>query len=153
MNNMKVRKKMTILAGLMLIFIVISVVFSINSMKQIEKESMRSQEESLRDDYDDSIKWQVQNVISLLESYNEDIKSGIYTEEQGKKIVADRVRKLSYGQDGYFWIDQSDGTNVVLLGGDIEGTNRIDTKDVNGFEMVRDFIEGAVKAGEKGYRP
>ena len=151
MNNMKVRKKMTILAGLMLIFIVISIVFSINNMKQIEKESMRSQEESLRDDYDDSIKWQVQNVISLLDSYNEDIKAGIYTEEQGKKIVADRIRQLGYGEDGYFWIDKSDGTNVVLLGGDIEGTNRIDTKDVNGFEMVRDFIEGAVKAGEKGY--
>ena len=151
MNNMKVRKKMIVLAGLMLIFIVISIVFSINNMKQIEKESMRSQEESLRDDYDDSIKWQVQNVISLLESYNEDIKSGIYTEDQGKKIVADRIRQLGYGEDGYFWIDKSDGTNVVLLGGDIEGTNRIDTKDVNGFEMVRDFIEGAVKAGEKGY--
>ena len=42
MNNMKVRKKMTILAGLMLIFIVISIVFSINNMKQIEKESMRT---------------------------------------------------------------------------------------------------------------
>lgn len=151
MNNMKVRKKMTILAGLMLIFIVISVVFSINNMKQIEKESMRSQEESLRDDYDDIIKWQVQNIISLLESYNEDIKSGIYTEDQGKKIVADRVRQLGYGEDGYFWIDKSDGTNVVFLGGDIEGTNRIDTKDVNGFEMVRDFIEGAVKAGPEGY--
>ena len=151
MNNMKVRKKMTILAGLMLIFIVISIVFSINNMKAIEEQSMVSQEESLRDDYDDSIKWQVQNVISLLDSYNEDIKAGIYTEEQGKKIVADRIRQLGYGEDGYFWIDKSDGTNVVLLGGDIEGTNRIDTKDVNGFEMVRDFIEGAVKAGEKGY--
>ncbi len=151
MNNMKVRKKMIVLAGLMLIFIVISIVFSINNMKAIEEQSMVSQEESLRDDYDDSIKWQVQNVISLLESYNEDIKSGIYTEDQGKKIVADRIRQLGYGEDGYFWIDKSDGTNVVLLGGDIEGTNRIDTKDVNGFEMVRDFIEGAVKAGEKGY--
>ena len=151
MNNMKVRKKMIVLAGLMLIFIVISIVFSINNMKAIEEHSMVSQEESLRDDYDDSIKWQVQNVISLLESYNEDIKSGIYTEDQGKKIVADRIRQLGYGEDGYFWIDKSDGTNVVLLGGDIEGTNRIDTKDVNGFEMVRDFIEGAVKAGEKGY--
>ena len=74
-----------------------------------------------------------------------------HTEEQGKKIVADRIRQLGYGEDGYFWVDKSDGTNVVLLGGDIEGTNRIGTKDVNGFEMVRDFIEGAVKAGEKGY--
>lgn len=27
---------------------------------------------------------------------------------------------MRYGETGYFWIDQSDGTNVVLLGSDTE---------------------------------
>lgn len=63
------------------------------------------------------------------------------------KQAADKVRALRYGVDGYFWVDLSDGTNVVLLGNDIEGTNRLGTEDVTGFRMVKDFIEGAVAQG------
>lgn len=37
-----------------------------------------------------------------------------------QKIAADEVRQMRYGEAGYFWIDQSDGTNVVLLGSDTE---------------------------------
>lgn len=63
------------------------------------------------------------------------------------RLAAEKVRGLRYGEEGYFWIDQSDGVNVVLLGSETEGTNRLDTKDVTGFEMVKDFIRGAVDQG------
>lgn len=33
------------------------------------------------------------------------------------------------GNNGYFWVDTYDGTNVVLLGNDTEGTNRMDAVD------------------------
>ena len=45
-----------------------------------------------------------------------------------KKVAADEVREMRYGDSGYFWVDESDGTNVVLLGSDTEGTNRMGTK-------------------------
>lgn len=48
---------------------------------------------------------------------------------------------MRYGEAGYFWIDQTDGTNVVLLGSDTEGTNRMETKDANGYKMVSDIIK------------
>ena len=63
------------------------------------------------------------------------------------KLAADKIRNLRYGTDGYFWADQSDGVNVVLLGGDIEGTNRMDTKDSTGYNMVEDFIKNSVEKG------
>ena len=63
------------------------------------------------------------------------------------KLAADKIRNLRYGSDGYFWVDQSNGVNVVLLGSDTEGTNRLATKDATGFEMVKDFITNAVKKG------
>lgn len=37
--------------------------------------------------------------------------------------------------------------NIVLLGNEVEGTNRIGTKDVTGYEMVKEFIQGAVAEG------
>ena len=38
------------------------------------------------------------------------------------------MREMRYGDTGYFWIDESNGTNVVLLGCDTEGTNRMEKK-------------------------
>ncbi|RAZ89032.1 methyl-accepting chemotaxis protein, partial [Klebsiella oxytoca] len=78
----------------------------------------------IRADYDYSIKSEVEMVITLLDSYNADIQAGIYTKEEGMKLAAGKIRDLRYGEDGYFWVDQSDGVNVVLLGNEIEGTNR-----------------------------
>ena len=107
----------------------------------------RSEEENIRKDYDDSIRQQVEMVVSLLDSYKADIDAGVYTMEEGMQLAADKVRELRYGKDGYFWVDQSDGVNVVLLGNEVEGTNRIGTKDVTGYEMVKAFIQGAVAEG------
>lgn len=148
MKHLKVGTKLILVAVFVGVLVVFSILFSVWSMGQIEKQALTAQETAIRADYDDSIQKQVENVISLLEGYHADIEAGIYTEEEGKKLAADKVRQLSYGREGYFWIDQSDGVNVVLLGGDKEGTNRLDTVDINGFAMVDDFIKGAVKNGK-----
>ena len=147
MKNLSVKVKMTIIGLLVVVFMGVSVYYSVSSMRAIDKRILQEQEINLRKDYDDSIKQQVEQVITLLDSFKADIDAGIYTQEEGMKLAADKVRGLRYGEEGYFWIDQSDGINVVLLGNDIEGTNRLGTQDVTGFEMVRDFIQGAVAQG------
>lgn len=147
MKNLSVSLKMAIIGILVVVFMVFSVNFSVTGMKSINRRVLQEEEDNIRKDYDDSIRQQVEQVISLLDCYKADIDAGVYTREEGMKRAADMVRQLRYGTDGYFWVDQSDGVNVVLLGNDIEGTNRLGTKDVNGFEMVKDFIQGAVKNG------
>jgi len=147
MKNLKVITKMSLIGLSIIAFVIFSICFSINSMNAIEKQTIKGEEESIRADYDNSIKNEVELVISLLDSYNADIQAGTYTKEEGMKLAADKIRNLRYGTDGYFWVDQSDGVNVVLLGGEIEGTNRIETKDATGFQMVKDFITNAVKKG------
>ena len=147
MKNLSVKVKMTIIGLLVVVFMGVSVYYSVSSMRAIDKRILQEQEINIRKDYDDSIKQQVEQVITLLDSFKADIDAGIYTQEEGMKLAADKVRGLRYGEEGYFWIDQSDGINVVLLGNDIEGTNRLGTQDVTGFEMVRDFIQGAVAQG------
>ena len=147
MKNLKVITKMALIGVTVLVFTIFSILFSINSMNSIEQQTIKGEEESIRTDYDNSIKNEVQIVITLLDSYNSDIQAGIYSKEEGMKLAADKIRALRYGTDGYFWADQSDGTNVVLLGGSTEGTNRMDTKDATGYKMVEDFITNSVKNG------
>lgn len=147
MKNLSVKLKMTIIGLMVVAFMLFSIQFSVRSMRAIDERILQEEEENIRSDYDDCIRQQVEQVITLLETYQEEIDAGIYTREEGMTIAADKVRALRYGTDGYFWIDQSDGTNIVLLGSDTEGTNRLGTKDINGFEMVKDFIQGAVAEG------
>lgn len=147
MKNLSVKLKMTIIGLTVVVFMLFSIEFSVSSMRSIDERILQEEEENIRKDYDDSIKQQVAQVISLLETYQAEIDAGTYTREEGMKQAADKVRALRYGTDGYFWVDLSDGTNVVLLGNNIEGTNRLGTEDVTGFRMVKDFIEGAVAQG------
>lgn len=125
-----VKLKMTIIGVLVVVFMLFSVNFSVSSMRAIDERILQEEEENTRRNYDDSIRQQVGQVILLLKIYQPEIDAGIYTREEGMKLTADKVRALRYGTDGYFWIDQSDGINVVLLGIDIEGTNRLNTEDV-----------------------
>lgn len=60
------------------------------------------------------------------------------------------LRSLTYGEGGYFWADTYDGTNVVLLGKDTEGTNRIDAVDANGVKFMEEIIANGKKS-EGGY--
>lgn len=147
MKNLSVKLKMTIIGLMVVVFMLFSIEFSVSSMRSIDERILQEEEDNIRKDYDDSIKQQVAQVISLLETYQAEIDAGTCTKEEGMKQAADKVRALRYGKDGYFWVDLSDGTNVVLLGNDIEGTNRLATEDVTGFRMVKDFIEGAVAQG------
>lgn len=101
----------------------------------------------LLSDYDDLIRTQVETAVSMLDHFADRAARGELTEETAKERAADALRDLSYGEEGYFWADTVDGTNVVLLGQDVEGSNRIDLQDVNGKYLVRDIIEVAQQPG------
>ena len=108
-------------------------------------------ETKMRDDYDQMIKNQVDNVLSLTKTYYDAYQAGTYSLEEAEKLAADQIRQLRYGDSGYFWVDTYDGVNVVLLGKDTEGQNRLDMKDSNGFAMVKAMIEGSKANPDAGY--
>ena len=148
MRNLSVKLKMALVIVLVLVMSVLLLLLSLSSVNDLKAKAIEELETSIKADYDQQIKEQVGGVISILEQHNEAYKNGEFaTIEDAKTDAANIIRQMRYGEAGYFWIDQSDGTNVVLLGNDVEGTNRLDTVDSEGTPMVKNFIEGAVKEG------
>lgn len=140
MKNLKVQQKMFVLVIAIFISVVVAGFLAQQNMKYVGDNSIQLLETTIRQDYDQSIKEQVTNVISLLDAIYKQHEAGVYTLEEAKLLGANLIREMRYKEGGYFWVDTTDGNNVVLLGKDIEGTNRLETKDTNGYQMVKEII-------------
>ena len=148
MKNLSVRIKMTIITILVVILAFAACLISLTDLQQVKQKSLDALEVSIRENYDTTIKDQVGVVISLLSEINDQYKAGVFESiDEAKAVAAEEVRQMRYGDSGYFWVDTSNGTNVVLLGGDSEGTNRMETTDGNGYQMVKEIIRVAVEEG------
>lgn len=140
MNNIKVRTKLVIVMVIALIALALCTVISNTSLSGLGNNALDIIENDMRSSYDEPIKAQVDNVISLCQSIYNRYEKGEYTLDEAEKLAADQIRDLRYGNNGYFWVDTYDGTNVVLLGNDTEGTNRMDAVDTNGFAYMQAII-------------
>jgi len=119
-------------------------------MSVLSENTITTIDTTVRKDYDEKIKNQVESVITMLEGIDKRYQAGEMTLDQAKKLGADLTREMKYGKDSYFWIDTVEGVNVVLLGGASEGKNRYDSKDVKGKYMIKEIIENGLKE-EGGY--
>jgi len=112
-----------------------------DAKKEVEKAAITSQ--------DKIIKFETQAVVSLLAELNNKAQKGELTKTQAKKMGADLIRQMRYGNDnkGYFFVDTGAGVNVVLYGNkDVEGKNRI--KDsIKGVNYVEEIIKKAKSGG------
>ncbi|MDF2512067.1 MAG: methyl-accepting chemotaxis sensory transducer with Cache sensor [Herbinix sp.] len=147
LKNMKVRTKVVLLSTFLLIVMAMISGVSIYEKVVANEKKLEEVESSIRMSYDTNIKNQVQNVVSLIASIDAKREKGEYTLEEAKKQAADLVRELSYGVDGYFWIDTYEGDNVVLLGNETEGTNRMDKQDDNDFYFIKALITAGQQEG------
>jgi methyl-accepting chemotaxis protein len=145
MNNIKVRTKLIIVMLIALVALALCSIVSNTSLSGLGDNALNIIENDMRSSYDEQIKSQVDNVISLCQGIYNQYEAGEYTLEEAKKLAADQIRDLRYGNNGYFWVDTYDGTNVVLLGNDTEGTNRMDAVDTNGFA----YIQAIISAGKQ----
>jgi methyl-accepting chemotaxis protein len=104
--------------------------------------------------YDDSVRFQVQNVVSLLDSVYARETSGELTEAQAQTQAETLVKSLRYGDDnkGYFWIDSTDYTLVAhpILPQN-EGQNRYGLKDQNGVMIIQQIMKVVNKSDNGGF--
>ncbi|KXL52705.1 methyl-accepting chemotaxis protein I [Anaerotignum neopropionicum] len=147
MKSLKIKTKMAVLMLLVVLSGICVAGASIYRM-EIQKDSfLITLEQEIRNEFDTKIKEQVDCALSMLQSvYNAHLE-GIYSKDEAEKLGLDTLRNMRYGEDGYFWGDKTNGTCVVLLGKDTEGTNRADAKDADGFPFIQAIKEQAMNGG------
>ncbi|HWR37865.1 MAG TPA: methyl-accepting chemotaxis protein [Patescibacteria group bacterium] len=101
----------------------------------------------LYEQFDRTIKLEVETAISLVQDIYNQQQKGVLTEAAAKKQAADLIRNLRFDNGNYFWIDTTEGVNVVLLGREVEGKSRRDLKDSSGKFMVQELIVKALAGG------
>jgi methyl-accepting chemotaxis protein len=101
----------------------------------------------LRSDFDRLARTQVENAASMLDGVAAARDRGELTPAQAERLAAGLLRGLRYGGEGYFWADTLDGTNVVLLGRDAEGKNRLAAVDAHGNRFIEAIRDRAVAGG------
>lgn len=146
-RNLKVKTKVIILTTFLLFVTAIMGFLAINSQISNSKKYIEDMEVTIQDYYDQNIKSQVENVMSLLNEMEEKRLNGEYTLEEAQKLAADLIRELRYGEEGYFWVDTFEGDNVVLLGSTTEGTNRMESLDVKGFPLIKEIVKAGLQEG------
>lgn len=147
---MRLRSKLTsAIVFSVLLSSTILAIFTILSLTRLGNESLKTTEKAMLNRYDATIRSQVEILCSELDAVQVAIKDGILSEEQGKTLAANIIRSAKYGETGYFWADDMEGNNVVLLGkADVEGTNRLGLKDANNLFIVVELIKIAKTDGE-----
>ncbi len=140
MGKLKLSTKLNGIIVIVLAVIICFGVLAVRDMKEIATTAEATLENQTRQDCDNAIKEQVEDAISMLEVYNKAYEDGKMSLDEAKKQGADMLRELRYGESGYFWADDTEGNNIVLLGGETEGTNRLDSTDANGYAMIKDII-------------
>ncbi|WP_419911598.1 cache domain-containing protein [Hoeflea sp.] len=110
----------------------------------------RSQAETVENLYLDLKHAELKNYVMLARNALTPIyASNLKTKRQAQRQVTEIVRKMTFGEDSYFFIYDEDGTNIVnprltyLV-----GSNWIGLEDEDGRHVVRDLIDRAKKGGE-----
>lgn len=147
--------KNTIILMNLLITAIIAIILGTISINQISKshtESIAQYEETLRQGYDNNVKYQVENVVSLLDGIYKQQLDGDLTEEEAKEKAKYLVKSLRYNGEGYFWIDGTDATLIahpMLV--EQEGNDRTDETDKNGNKLIQNIINIATSNEDGGF--
>ncbi|MBR1635812.1 MAG: cache domain-containing protein [Lachnospiraceae bacterium] len=139
----------TIIIGVTLVTSIGLEAFSIYNTVKSNNEQTEAYANQLMEDVQNELKFEVETVYSMVDQFHQMQEAGILSEKEAKKQAADIVRELRYDDgNGYFWIDTTEGINVVLLGREeTEGNSRYDAVDPNGVKYIQEILNAGMQTG------
>ena len=117
------------------------------SFRSMVNGQIRQLDTTLREGFDRSIRWEVETANSLLLKIDALRKDGKLSEAQATDLAKTLLRDLRYDKEGYFWADTEGGDNVVMLGKDTEGKNRLNALDAKNYPYMKNIIANGMKEG------
>lgn len=125
-------------------------VLCIVQSRKLNEISVENYEDAMESGYEREIKSQVEACITVLQSYYDQYKAGVYTEEEAKNLAKETIRAMRYREDdsGYMWIDDTD-YNLVMhpILPEQEGTNRYELEDKNGVMIIQEIMKVCESGG------
>ena len=100
MKNIRVKTKLLLMAFITFVGLMILGGVAIIKLMTIRVDATEILEESIRADYDQSIKEQVENAISMLTGVYAQYENGECSLDEAKKMGAALLRDLRYGEAG-----------------------------------------------------
>lgn len=139
---MKLSKKLMILSILpILLFSLFSFFYLIPQTKH-----------SIYMEKDAQIRTNVETAYSVLAHFNTLAQNGRMSIYEAKAAALDAIREMRYNGDGYFWVDDTQGINIMHpITPEIVGQNRINDKDNRGVLFIQDYLSGAIQNKSAGY--
>lgn len=139
------RTKVVVAICLICFFVVtILVGYNLYRMKLDAATNIALMRQTLMEQFERSLKLQVEGAVSIIDSVYKEQQKGLLTEEAAKKKATDIVREIRYDNGNYLWIDTYEGFNLVLLGNkNYEGKPRWEFKDVKGNFVLQDLFNAA----------
>ncbi len=128
------------------ISVVLLVIFII-AFNDIADTQLKLLDTTLREDFDRTVRWEVETAHSMLETLHTLQEEGELSPALAESLARKLLRNLKYDDDGYFWADTVDGLNMVYLGKDQEGKNRYNAVDSKGNLYMQKIIERGLQPG------
>jgi methyl-accepting chemotaxis protein len=136
-RNLSISRQLTILTAVTLVIFAVSVFVGLQTLGATMLKDRQQQVIQL-----------VQVATKIVDTWQARERSGELSREVAQKAAVEQLRVIRFGtgQD-YFFIQRYDGVSVLHPNPDLEGKNRLDTKDPTGKYYVRERIAAAKNGG------
>jgi methyl-accepting chemotaxis protein len=137
LNNTPITRKILILVVLAILFPLGIICYSLVNLRS-----------TMYDERQKSIENVVDVAVSIADYYNKEVTAGRLSLPDAQTRAKDSIRALRFAKSDYFFVYNVNGiTEVHGTRRELEGKQRIDEKDVDGFAFLRDQIEKAQAGG------
>lgn len=136
-KKMSIKTKMFLLLAVSLLMTIISSAIMLSSY-----------DESLYKEKEEKLKSITDAVYSIIESNQNKVDAGIYDDEEAKKIAVEDIRKIRYGKNDYFWINDNYPKMVMHpIKPEMDGKELSSIRDPDGKYIFNEMLNVVNKSG------
>jgi methyl-accepting chemotaxis protein len=105
--------------------------------------------ESRYEEREAGIRQVVDIAFNLMREYDERIQKGEFSEAEGKKRYLDRINKMRYNKDDYFWVNDMQPRMIFHpIKRELNGKDLTMNKDPNGKQLFVEMVKVCSQSGE-----